>query len=1001
MADPTSDRDPLDALAADFVKRIRRGEHPSVSEYAAAHPALAEEIGELFPTIAKMEQLNRRHDPATGESPRRDGEISSERIPADLGDFRLLREIGRGGMGIVYEAEQRSLNRRVAVKVLPQSSLPGTHRLERFEREARTAAKLHHTNIVPVFGVGTEGDIHFIVMQLIAGVGLDEVAVRLAKPRSDVSETSGATSAGADDGSSGRAGELADAVAMMLGRDLLNAGSSHDLASSAAHRPKSDTDPATFSAPTQAESSVALETSGLSVPTGDLPAPTSAAYRRNVARIGVQAAEALEYAHDRGVLHRDIKPANLLLDRRGVVWVTDFGLAKAMEEDSVSRTGDIVGTLRYMAPERLEGKADARSDVYALGLTLYEMAALRPAYEETDATTLLRTIARESPPPLGEIAPGIPRDLETIVSKAIAREPAHRYASAQAMAEDLRRFVEDRPILARRISSAQRLWRWCRRNKLVASLAATAAALLVLVAVLASAGYVHARLANRRVNEALAGQSRQRENAEATSRLALEALDDIFGQFAPGPAAEVAELSVGDASESEIQVPVQPVLSNEAAALLEHLLVFYDRLAAQGGDDAELRLKAADANRRVGDIRAMLGQFDPAETAYRRALEAYDRFRKSEPDDPALLTEIARTYNSLGELCTAKGSPKEARAFHLDALKAVEKSSARPNAPPEVRYETARACYFLGKTAGPPQLRGRPERRPPSPFGGPAPGLGTPPPGLPRRPGGPPGPPLDPNRDEHAAYLRRAVGILEALVEQEPNRPDYRYLQACCLRELPPPRPVGMEPPSPVHAEKAIEILMQLVKDFPDVPRYRHDLAKTYVHAVPQLPPFSRDVAVDWLSKALAVMKTLIAEHPNVPDYAATRVRVQFALSQALRHERRPEEAERELREALDLQSSLISRFPDVVPYKAWKVMIQDALAGLLGEEGRTEETVPLLKNSIETLHEIIDSDAEAPYAERLLGRGYDHLAHAYRQLGRKEQAEEARREREKYQEQP
>ena len=195
-------------------------------------------------------------------------------------------------------------------------------------------------------------------------------------------------------------------------------------------------------------------------------------YFQSIARIGVQVAEALEYANRQGVLHRDIKPSNLLLDNRGNVWVADFGLAKTAEADDLTHTGDILGTIRYMAPERFEGKCDARADVYSLGLTLYELVALRPAYEASDRHALMERVLHEAPARLKKLAPTVPRDLETIIAKAIARDPAARYATAAALAEDLQRFVEDRPIRARRVSAAERLLRWSRRNKLVAGLLA-------------------------------------------------------------------------------------------------------------------------------------------------------------------------------------------------------------------------------------------------------------------------------------------------------------------------------------------------------------------------------------------------------------------------------------------------------------------------------------------------------------------------------------------------
>ncbi len=193
----------------------------------------------------------------------------------------------------------------------------------------------------------------------------------------------------------------------------------------------------------------------------------------------------MEYANRQGILHRDVKPSNLLLDNHGNVWVADFGLAlKTAEADDLTHTGDILGTIRYMAPERFSGHCDARSDVYSLGLTLYELVALKPAYEASDRHRLMERVLHEEPERLKKLAPGVPRDLETIVAKAIARDAAMRYATAGALAEDLRRFVEDRPIRARRVSAVERLARWCRRNPAIAGSIGVAAAALVGVAVL-------------------------------------------------------------------------------------------------------------------------------------------------------------------------------------------------------------------------------------------------------------------------------------------------------------------------------------------------------------------------------------------------------------------------------------------------------------------------------------------------------------------------------------
>ncbi len=211
-------------------------------------------------------------------------------------------------------------------------------------------------------------------------------------------------------------------------------------------------------------------------------------YFRTIARIGARTADALAYAHAQGICHRDIKPSNLLLDADGIVWVADFGLAKAEngEGQALTQTGDIVGTLRYMAPERFNGWSDGRSDVYALGVTLYEMLTLRPAFDESDRLKLIDRIATGAVPRPRSIDPRIPRDLETIVLKAMAREAGERYVSARALAEDLERFLADRTILARRSSARERAWRWCRRNPAVASLTSLAATLTILIAIVST-----------------------------------------------------------------------------------------------------------------------------------------------------------------------------------------------------------------------------------------------------------------------------------------------------------------------------------------------------------------------------------------------------------------------------------------------------------------------------------------------------------------------------------
>jgi WD40 repeat protein len=249
---------------------------------------------------------------------------------------------------------------------------------------------------------------------------------------------------------------------------------------------------------------------------------------RSVAQIGRQVAQGLAYAHSRGIVHRDIKPSNLLLDTAGVVWITDFGLAKA-EDDGLTATGDILGTLRYMAPERFRGEGDARADIYALGISLYELVALRPAYEVNDRLKLVERIKNEDPARPRDLDPRIPRDLETVILKAIEKDPGARYQTAESLSEDLGRFLADEPIQARQVSATERYWRWARRNPVIATLGAVLSAVLsvgfVVMALLWSRAERSAGIAraNELTAQTLANQeAKARGEAQTQERIALE-----------------------------------------------------------------------------------------------------------------------------------------------------------------------------------------------------------------------------------------------------------------------------------------------------------------------------------------------------------------------------------------------------------------------------------------------------------------------------------------------
>lgn len=427
----TNDTDAeLANAVSEYQQLLESGRRPNRAQFLSQYAAIAKE---LEPCIEAIEFVGFAlpgtfNTAQSGKSHPMEKENSNGDSFPSLNRYKVIREIGRGGMGVVFEAEHLDLNRRVALKVLSSQSVGDAYAISRFRREAKAAGKLHHPNIVPIHGVSNEDDsVLFYTMPLIDGLGLDQVIQCLLEEFDSVNFE--------------RATDEANSVDSKWRNDIKNLFSpSHSNSRSAAK---------------------------------------SADYFNEVASIGMQCATALDYAHRHGILHRDIKPSNLLLDTDGKVWINDFGLAKDCSDDATETT-DLTGTLRYMAPERFSGKSDSRSDVYGIGLVLYELASLRPAFNAMDRAQLIEKIQHQPLQGVRTIENHIPSELNTIIEKATAHEPSDRYQCAADLADDLRRFLTHQPILAKSVGPWKRSVKWMRRNR---SLTAFIASLIILAMV--------------------------------------------------------------------------------------------------------------------------------------------------------------------------------------------------------------------------------------------------------------------------------------------------------------------------------------------------------------------------------------------------------------------------------------------------------------------------------------------------------------------------------------
>lgn len=897
MHSESLDQSTIDQIAEDFTASIRDGKNPSVDEYARMYPEAADQLRSLLTSIAIIEGLKK--DSAV--EPNEDAQSIEQ-----LDDYTIVREIGRGGMGVVFEAIHQSLGRRVAVKILASRLVGDTKHLTRFRREARAAARLRHPNIVAVFGVGQSGDHHYYVMDFINGMSLRQWLQAIT---------------GGGNALPTRALSAADTDSDFRFQSKVGQG-----------QPASNNTANEFDIPQSHD---------------------SPDYFRWVANLVATICSALQYAHQQGVLHRDIKPANLLIDGHGGVWIADFGLAKLAEPQAMTMTGDIVGTPQYMPPESFEAQYDVRSETYGVGLLLYELLTLRPAIEGKNTADVIRkaTVGFATSP--RKLNASIPRDLETIVLKSLSLDQDQRYQTAGRLRDDLRAFLGDRPISARRTSPIERAIRWSRREPTVAALTFATFALLFALAVVSAVGYARtstaltaeqqakqsAQQSLTEKTEALDVAEQQRQRAEKNLQVALEAFNKIVRGITDRGIEPDSELL------GEVADTTSPNVTPADAELLQSLLGFFDELADTNSED--LLAESAEAGRRSGDIYTRLGKLREADRAYTDALDRYGELSKRDPDSLSPLIAQAQILNELAVVAGMRGAAWKANEVFRQTLRLFE-SSAALNDSTEGQFQYARAHRIyasLGARSGLDDLANRPRRPQPT---------------TPRSAAM-----FKIRTEQDLRSCDEAIAVLLSLIDNQPEDVRFRAELGRVYRDK---AKIASRTPRRTDAETAIresiEIFESLLSQNRDSNAIRYELAKTL--STTETLGFNtmmRTIRANELSAAL------LRESPTLVRYQALRASTLQTLSTHQSRIGNSEAAERNLNDALELYESLVQSSPELMLYRTKQAAVLESLAELKQRAGDKNAAIQLFRQALRTLQPPESRFEASPIARAQLQR--------------------------------
>ena len=885
----------------EYLLHLEAGERPDRQTLLEQFPDVADKLGEF------LDGLDFVHEVAPQLSESSINETSTGPKPVAIGDFRIVREIGRGGMGVVYEAEQLSLDRRVALKVLPYASVLDNRQLLRFKNEAQAAAQLRHPNIVGVHFVGCERSVHYYAMELIEGKSLAEL--------------------------------LAD------------------------ERRKSDTAHQSVDGKSSApQASPSDETH----PVAELSTTPSVAGRehvRSIARLAVQAARALEYAHDTGLIHRDIKPSNLLVDSGGHLWVTDFGLATTHQTDAgLTLTGDLLGTLRYMSPEQAAGDRSAldhRTDIYSLGVTLYESLTLRVPFVSPDRQRLLQSIMEREPRPPRQIRTGVPKDLETIVLKAMAKEPADRYRTAREMADDLERFLNDKPVQARRPSIARRLTKWSHRHRAALTIS------VCVLGVLLSVGAILLWQQRGRTLVALAQAQRNFQDAETQRREAEQQRQ--LAETHSRRVHETVETMLMSMAEGLINVPHTEGVQQ---ALLGHALAYYEGFLRERPMDRKVRFDTAQAYLRIAEVADRMTQRERQEHACREAVVLMTRLVQDYPEEPKYVELLALAHQSLGRceyrleeiqqskddlrkalaICETLASHPDTEGFFRRALAGIHTElgftlTSTLNEPSqyeqglielrrglELRKKLASEFGFVEYGADLAESHGFVGKR--------LVGVGR--------------------ISEAEPHIKKAVGLLTRLASDSPSNLGYAISLAGALADLGNFHRGAGRPKLAVDAfQRCVEVRRQITGDFAAFYKQRERLAIAYEVLGETLIQSGRSHDAEIaLRDSLEVRELLNEEFYPVHDCRGGISWGHHELALVFQASGRPVEAEYEFREAMSIRQSLVQERPTDVRVQRYLAWGKYELGLLLTELGRTTEAGELYRQSLTTFERLVASDS-------------------------------------------